>query len=264
MTEPIYRLEKLDFDGPLSLLLGLIEKNKVDIFDIPITLITEQYLEYVSTLEEADMEIMSSFLVMATTLLDIKAKLLLPQDDEKDDEDTDPREALVRRLIEYRHYKYISKELKAYEKRAREVFYRDEPLKEELKKYVPGPNLDELLDGLNYEMLLDIYERLNARFRDSLNTQAYEFDQIKKESISIVECINKIKSFTKNHERFLFSEMFEAGSQKDEVIVSFLAVLELMKLGKITARQRDSGSDIRVRVLRGADLDELDLSEIVG
>ena len=101
------------FEGPLDLLLHLIEKNKVDIYDIPIVLITDQYLEYVSAMQERDMDVMSEFLVMAATLLRIKSKMLLPKDDsEEDEEEDDPRKELVERLLEYKMYKYASFELK--------------------------------------------------------------------------------------------------------------------------------------------------------
>ena len=100
MSEPKYRLEKLNFDGPLDLLLQLIEKNKIDIYDIPIMEITDQYLSYISAMEEKDLDIMSDFLVMASMLLDIKARMLLPIEDQEDEEgeDDDPRAELTRRL----------------------------------------------------------------------------------------------------------------------------------------------------------------------
>lgn len=114
MTQPTYKLEKLNFDGPLDLLLQLLEKNKVDIYDIPIVEITRQYLDYVRDMETADLELISDFLVMATTLLDIKARMLLPKEETEEQEEPDPREELVKRLLEYKRYKYISAELRVY------------------------------------------------------------------------------------------------------------------------------------------------------
>ena len=100
---------KLDiFEGPLDLLLHLIEKNKVNIYDIPIATITEQYLEYVSNMETEDLNIVSEFLVMAATLIDIKARMLLPKEVNEDGEEEDPRAELVARLLEYKYYKYMS------------------------------------------------------------------------------------------------------------------------------------------------------------
>ena len=103
------------FEGPLDLLLHLIEKNKVNIYDIPIVTITEQYLEYVNNMEEEDLDVMSEFLVMAATLIKIKSKMLLPKDEEVEDDEEDPREELVRRLLEYKMYKYAAGELKDLE-----------------------------------------------------------------------------------------------------------------------------------------------------
>ncbi|MEG2774828.1 MAG: segregation/condensation protein A, partial [Acetivibrio sp.] len=100
------------FEGPLDLLLHLIDKNKVNIYDIPIAMITEQYLEYIAAMKTKDMDIMSEFLVMAATLLNIKSRMLLPKDETQEEEEEDPRKELVERLLEYKMYKYISYELK--------------------------------------------------------------------------------------------------------------------------------------------------------
>ena len=109
MEEIRYKLEKLNFDGPLDLLLRLIEKDKLDIYDIPIADITAQYLEYMDSLQTEDLELMSDFLVMAATLLDIKARMLLPRDEEEqDEEEEDPRDELVRRLLLYKQFKYMA------------------------------------------------------------------------------------------------------------------------------------------------------------
>ena len=116
-----YKLEK--FEGPLDLLLHLIEKNKINIYDIPIAEITDQYLEYVSCMEEESLDVVSEFLVMAATLLDIKARMLLPREVSEEGEEEDPRAELVERLLEYKTYKYMSLELKDREVDADQVFY---------------------------------------------------------------------------------------------------------------------------------------------
>ena len=118
------------FEGPLDLLLHLIEKNKVDIYDIPISEITSQYLDYIRSMEEEDLDVMSDFLVMAATLLKIKAKMLLPVKEEEEEEG-DPREELVRRLIEYKIYKYAAEELKDLSVDAQKVFFKPETVPEE-------------------------------------------------------------------------------------------------------------------------------------
>ena len=263
MAEPIYKLEKLNFDGPLDLLLQLLDKNKVDIYDIPIAEITEQYLDYVQSMEEADLEIISGFLVMATTLLDIKARMLLPKEESSKEEEKDPREELVTRLLEYKRYKYIAGELKAYERYAHEYLYRDAELPAELKTYVPPVDLDELLKGVDRELLDGVYERVMKRMKSAVNTAVQGFGVIKRERISLVRCIEGLRNYARGHKRFSFREMLGSGADKTEVVVSFLAVLELMKLGKITAEQDEPDAELEVEVRNDADLENIDLSNIV-
>ena len=141
-----YKLEK--FEGPLDLLLHLIEKNKINIYDIPIAKITDQYLEYVSRMEEESLDVVSEFLVMAATLLDIKARMLLPREVSEEGEEEDPRAELVERLLEYKTYKYMSLELKDMEVDADKVFYKAPTIPREVEKYEEPVDLDQLLDGL--------------------------------------------------------------------------------------------------------------------
>ena len=123
------------FEGPLDLLLHLIEKNKIDIYDIPIVEITDQYMEYLHSMEQEDLGTMSEFMVMAATLLDIKCKMLLPKEVNEEGEEEDPREELVQKLLEYKMYKYISYELKDYMDNAAGVFYKNPSIPDEVLKY---------------------------------------------------------------------------------------------------------------------------------
>ena len=135
---------KLDaFEGPLDLLLHLIEKNKIDIYDIPIVQITEQYLEYVNRLEEEDLEIISDFLIMAVTLLEIKAKMLLPAKEEEEEEG-DVREELVQRLLEYKKYKEMGKLLHKKEEAAPMSIQKEPRIPEEVERYSPPLDIDDL------------------------------------------------------------------------------------------------------------------------
>ena len=127
-----YKLEA--FEGPLDLLLHLIEKNKVNIYDIPIAMITDQYLEYVRHMEEESLDVVSEFLVMAATLLDIKARMLLPKEVNGEGEEEDPRAELVARLLEYKTYKYMSMELKDMELDAEKIFYKSPTVPKEVKE----------------------------------------------------------------------------------------------------------------------------------
>lgn len=262
-AEPIYKLDKLNFDGPLDLLLVLIEKNKVDIYDIPIIEITEQYLDYVQGMEETDLDIISDFIVMAATLLDIKARMLLPEEEKaEEEEEDDPREELVARLLEYKRCKYMASVLRDMENAAGGVFYPSGGMDRELKHYEPPVDLDMLLSGLDAAMLKATYERLIKRMRAAVNERASGFGVIKKDRVSLVKCIEELRSYAKGHSRFYFRQMLGDKKGKTEIVVSFLAMLELMKLGKINADQREGGGDIELSVNKDADLDDIDLSEI--
>ena len=133
------------FEGPLELLLKLIEKNKVDIYDIPIALITKQYMDYLEAMERTDMEIMSEFIVMAATLLNIKSKLLLPREKNEEGEDIDPREELVKQLLEYKIYKYMSYELKDMRTDASRSLFREVPLPDSLVNATPAIDYEKLI-----------------------------------------------------------------------------------------------------------------------
>ena len=124
------------FEGPLDLLLHLIDKNKVDIYDIPIVEITNQYMEYIREMEKKDLNIMSEFLLMAATLLDIKCKMLLPQEEDEEGVQEDPRAELVQKLLEYKMYKYMSFELKDRQFSAERNMYKPPTIPEEILKYL--------------------------------------------------------------------------------------------------------------------------------
>ena len=133
------------FEGPLDLLLHLIDKNKIDIYDIPIVEITNQYMDYIKAMEREDLNVMSEFLVMAATLLDIKCKMLLPKEVTEDGEEEDPRQELVEQLLQYKMYKYMSYELRDRELDGGRTMYKDPTIPEEVMNYVEPVDLDELL-----------------------------------------------------------------------------------------------------------------------
>ena len=173
-----YKLEK--FEGPLDLLLHLIEKNKINIYDIPIAEITDQYLEYVSCMEEESLDVVSEFLVMAATLLDIKARMLLPREVSEEGEEEDPRAELVERLLEYKTYKYMSLELKDMEVDADKVFYKAPTIPGEVEKYEEPVDLDQLLDGLTLSKLQKIFESVMKRREDKIDPVRSTFGTIKR------------------------------------------------------------------------------------
>lgn len=139
------------FEGPLDLLLHLIEKNKIDIYDIPIVEITSQYMEYIRQMEREDLNVMSEFLVMAATLLDIKCRMLLPKEINEEGEEEDPRAELVEQLLQYKMYKYMSYELRDRQVDADQYFYREADIPKEVKSYVPAVDLDQLLGDVTLD-----------------------------------------------------------------------------------------------------------------
>ena len=148
------------FEGPLDLLLHLIEKNKIDIYDIPIVEITSQYMEYIRQMEREDLNVMSEFLVMAATLLDIKCRMLLPKEINEEGEEEDPRAELVEQLLQYKMYKYMSYELRDRQVDADQYFYREADIPKEVKSYVPAVDLDQLLGDVTLVQLRKIFREV--------------------------------------------------------------------------------------------------------
>lgn len=242
-----YKLET--FEGPLDLLLHLIEKNKVNIYDIPISQIADQYLDYVSNMEEESLDVVSEFLVMAATLLDIKARMLLPKETDENGEEEDPRAELVARLLEYKTYKYMSVELKDMELDAEKVFYKAPTIPKEVEKYEQPVDLDKLLDGLTLSKLQKIFESVMKKQQDKIDPVRSSFGTIKKEPVSLEEKITKVLGYARKHRKFSFRGMLEQQKDKTEVVVTFLALLELMKLGKIHLTQENLFEDMMIETL---------------
>ena len=219
------------FEGPLDLLLHLIEKNKVDIYDIPIVEITRQYLEYVSKLAEENLDLASEFLVMASTLIDIKCKMLLPKEVDEDGEEIDPRADLVQKLIEYKMYKYAAIELKDMQLYAGKSLYKEPTIPEEVAKYQPPVDLDEILKDVDLNKLKEIFDTVIKRQIDKIDPVRSKFGKIEMEEVSLAD-------------KCSFKQLLENQTSKMEVIVTFLAVLELIKVGEINVSQEKTFDDI--------------------
>ena len=246
-----YKLEH--FEGPLDLLLHLIEKNKVDIYDIPIVEITAQYLEYVRNMEREDLNLVSEFLVMAATLLDIKAKMLLPKEVDEEGEEVDPRAELVARLLEYKRYKILAEELADREENAAGHFYKASSLPPEVAKYRPPTDLDELLDGLTLAKLQRIFEQVMKRKEYKVDPIRSKFGTIEKEEVSLSDKMLSMKTYAAQHRKFSFRQLLTKQSSRVQVIVTFLSILELMKMGYIHIRQEELFDDIQVDVVQEPD-----------
>lgn len=242
-----YKLEK--FEGPLDLLLHLIDKNKVDIYDIPIVEITRQYLEYVNQMEREDLNIVSDFLVMASTLLDIKSRMLLPAKEDEEGEEEDPRAELVARLLEYKRYKMMAQELLDLEEDAQGILFKPPTVPKEVAKYEPPVDLDQLLDGLTLAKLQRIFEGVMKRQEDKVDPIRSSFGTIKKEPVSLEERVMDVLRFARKKRRFSFRQMLTRQGDKLEIVVTFLAVLELMKVGKLSLTQEHTFDDMEIEIL---------------
>ena len=233
------------FEGPLDLLLHLIEKNKVDIYDIPIADITDQYMAYIQKMQEQDLNIVSEFLVMAATLLAIKAKLLPPEVDEEGEE-IDPREDLVRQLLEYKMYKLMSAELREKQVYAGKSVYRSPSLPEEVSAYKEPVDYDSLLSGVDLKQLNRIFEETMKRLAFREDVKHAGFGTIEMEQVSVEEKMSYISDYARKNRSFSFRHILQKSRSKTEVIVTFLSILELMKTGEIRVRQDHIFDDILI------------------
>lgn len=232
------------FEGPLDLLLHLIEKNKVDIYDIPIVEITEQYLEYIRQLETEDMNVMSEFLLMAATLLDIKCRMLLPREVNEEGEEEDPREELVQKLLEYKMYKYMSFELKDRQMDADKNYYKPPTIPEEVAAFKPPVDFDELLADVNLARLHEIFKATLKRQEDKIDPIRSQFGRIEKDEINMDEKLGYIQNYIRMHKTFSFRKLLEKEDNKMEIVITFLTILEMMKMGQITIEQDNLFDDI--------------------
>lgn len=232
------------FEGPLDLLLHLIDKNKVNIYDIPIALITEQYLAYIEEIETKDMEVMSEFLVMAATLLNIKSRMLLPKEVLVAEEEEDPRKELVERLLEYKMYKYISYELKDRQVDASRIVYKKPTIPEEVAAYREEVDLGSLLSDLTLNKLQIVFHSVIKKQTDKVDPIRSRFGKIEREDVSQEEKMLFVEAYAKEHGEFSFRMLLEEQRSKMEIIVTFLCILEFMKLGKLTVVQEAVFDDI--------------------
>ncbi len=234
------------FEGPLDLLLHLLDKNKVSIYDIPIVEITNQYMDYIRQMKENDLNIMSEFMVMAATLLDIKSRMLLPADETEEDEAEDPRAELVQQLLEYKLYKCMAFELKDRQVDASKVFYKEPSIPEEVAAYQPPIDTQELVADLSLNQLNDIFKSVLKRQKDKIDPIRSKFGEIKKEEISMEDKMSYLTDYAMAHRSFSFRQLLEKQSSKLEIIVTFLAILELMKAGTILISQEHTFDDIKI------------------
>lgn len=244
MQQEQYKVHLESFEGPLDLLLHLIEKNRIDIYDIPIALLTEQYMEYLAKFKEFNIEIASEFLVMAATLLQIKSKILLPDTKteevtEDDTDDIDPRKELVERLLEYRRYKEVSSILGEMADEAGKRFFRDATNLP--TKHIPPKGLDISL--------------LYQAFQNVLESQIEHepiIANVSREQYTIEDKIIELLALLKQHGgNICFNTIFQYSEHKiskSELITTFLAMLELIKIKRINVYQTSIFSSIYLKI----------------
>lgn len=235
MDNILYRLDK--FEGPLDLLLTLIQKNKVSIYDIPIAEITDQYLEAIDGIEESSLDNTGEFIVMAAQLLYIKSKLLLPKNEEEEEED--PREELARRLLEYQKFKEASKELRKTEFSSKYMVFREE---EQIK--FPVPEYDRHHD---VSALIDAFNSILARrVRREKPTKRAFSGIVGREKVSVDDMVEKICKRLKKSGTVQFKTLFGEDDSKPEMIATFLAVLEMIKLNRLFAEYNEETKDFNL------------------
>lgn len=237
------------FEGPLDLLLHLIDINKIDIYDIPISLITDQYLQYIQQMEKQDMDIMSEFLVMAATLLRIKSKMLLPVEKEPEEEPEDPRQELVERLLEYKMYKYAAGELKDMQMSAARAMFKPTTMPKGLKYEEPPVDLDALVGDMDLDKLHAIFKMVMKRANDKVDPIRSKYGKIEQEEINLADKMSEIEGIARKKKKFSFRQLLEKQKTKMNAIVTFLAILELMKNGKIQIVQENLFDDIQIDVV---------------
>lgn len=234
------------FEGPLDLLLHLIDKDKIDIYDIPIVEITNQYMEYIKAMDKEDLNVMSEFLLMAATLLDIKCRMLLPKEVNEEGEEEDPRQELVAQLLEYKMYKYMSYELKDRQVDGDMVLYKEATLPEEVKAYVEPVDMDALLSDLTLAKLNSIFKDVMKKQVDKIDPVRSTFGKIEKEEVTLPEKLDYVTAYAREHAKFSFRQLLAEQCSKVQLVVTFLAILELMKIGAIHIEQEEHFDDIMI------------------
>jgi segregation and condensation protein A len=234
-----YEISTEAYEGPFDLLLSLIDKNKIDIYDIPVHIITEQFIAHIQLWEEMNLEVASDFILMAATLLEIKSKMLLPQETtivDGDEVEIDPRDELVKRLVEYKLFKEIADGLKKSESIFSRVYYKPQ---EDVSDF------RDPFDELTSIQLKDLVETLNGileRFRYSNPSE--EAFQLEREEISMEECTCEIQGRLYGIKSFKFSELFAENRSRSKIIAYFLSLLEMMRMRLVLVKQDLRNSDL--------------------
>ncbi|MEI3530449.1 MAG: segregation/condensation protein A [Bacilli bacterium] len=226
------------FDGPLDLLLHLIKEQDIDICDLNIEVVTKQYLDYIHKMEQLNLDIASSYLVMAAELIEIKSRILLPNINDNDEILEDPKEELINRLLEYKKYKELTKDFKQLEEQRNEVFTK-------LPSYsiIDDVNISKIDENLSINDLLEAFQK----FLDRREMEKPLVTKITNKEYSVAKRSLEIKNILKNKENAKFEDLFEIVT-KEYVVVTFLAILDLVKKQDIYINQDKNFGDIILRL----------------
>ena len=230
----IYKIKLQQFEGPLDLLLFFIKRDEIDIYDIPISKITKEFFDYLNLIKKLDLEIAGDFILMASTLMQIKVRMLLPREVDEKGEEIDPREELVKALLEYKRYKEMSEELTLLESDQRKLNFRGYMKADEKES---PPEFDTLLKNIT------IYDLIKAFKKVLEEKEAEPVHQIQKINVSIEEQVEFILNLVANNAEVEFIGMITEMKEKIRIIVTFIALLELVKMGKIGLKESNNFND---------------------
>ncbi|MGL4345508.1 MAG: segregation and condensation protein A [Cellulosilyticaceae bacterium] len=249
-----FKLE--DFEGPLDLLLYLLDKNKMSIYDIEISSITDQYMAYIDGANNLPMEQMSEFIVMAATLLYIKSKMLLPKPTKPEElTEEDPREELIRKLLEYKKIKYVSEELGERQTLSKEYAFRNKEVANDIE--VPLPSVDSVLGDVTLEQLYELFQSLLKQQQLGMSEKEKKIDShiLRKDTYTIEQKSAYILNLLTLNETVSFFEICRVAMPKVELIVTFMAILELVHKKQIRIIQEAPLEDIKMMGVENHDED---------
>lgn len=224
-----------DFEGPLDLLLHLIKEKKMDILNLKLEIIIDEYLKFIEKMEQMNLNVASSYLVMASELIEMKSKLLLPRHEEEEEVEEDPKKALVNRLIEYQKYKDLTEDFKELENERRQIYTR---LPENLKEYSDN---DAMIN--NSDVTLDDLLKAFQKFLERKKLEQPLNTKVTKKEMSVEERTISIRNILKTKKKVNFLELFDV-LNKEYVVVTFLAILEMAKKNELKISQESKYGDI--------------------
>ncbi len=233
----MYKVRLDNFEGPLDLLLFFIKRDELDIYDIPISYITNEFMKYVEIMEQLDLEAAGEFILMAATLMQIKAKMLLPKERDEKGEEIDPRADLIAALLEYKRYKEMAEELSISESYARNISFRGNFEADEKESQ---DDLNSLLKNVT------LYDLMKALKRALENRPQEAVHQIERVTVTIDEQINYILKLLESSGELSFVDLISGIFEKIKIIVTFIALLEMVKMGQIGLKESENFNDFTI------------------